>query len=49
MYFGDGARGNARRIARRLNVTDVQPMSAEAQALAPEADVIVLAGADQAP
>jgi hypothetical protein len=49
VYFADGARGNARRIARRLNTTDVQPVSAEARTLAPDADVIVLAGADQAP
>jgi hypothetical protein len=49
VFYGDGARPNARRIARRLNIADVQPKSPEAEALAPDADVVVLAGADQAP
>jgi hypothetical protein len=49
VFFADGARANARRIARRLNVSDVRALDASTQALAPDADVIVLAGADQAP
>jgi len=49
VFYGSGARANARRIARRLNIADVRQVDAQTRALAPGADVIVLAGADQAP
>ena len=49
VFYGTGARANARRIARRLNIADVRQVDAQTRALAPGADVIVLAGADQAP
>ena len=32
-----------------LGIETAEPLDAETQALAPEADVLVLAGADQAP
>jgi hypothetical protein len=49
VFFADGARASARRVAGRLNIRDVRPVGADARALAPDADVIVLAGADQTP
>ena len=36
-------------MAQRLSIDSVQPMTGETQGLAPDADVVVLAGADQAP
>jgi len=49
VYFGDGFRGSARAVARMLSIDDVQSLDDETAALAPDADVVVLAGADQAP
>jgi hypothetical protein len=49
VYYADGFRSQARRIGRLLDVTTVKPLDGETQALAPQSDVVVLAGADQAP
>jgi hypothetical protein len=49
VYHAEDARASARAVAELLSIRDVQPLDAETQSLAPEADVVVLAGADQAP
>ncbi len=49
VFFADGFRSQARKVAELLSVSAVEPLDSETQALAPEADVVVLAGADQAP
>jgi LytR cell envelope-related transcriptional attenuator len=49
VFYADGFRGQARKVAELLSISAVEPVDAETQALAPEADVVVLAGADQAP
>jgi len=49
VFYASGARASARRIARRLNISTVLPANDDTRALAPDADVVVLAGADQAP
>ncbi|MGI8781134.1 MAG: LytR C-terminal domain-containing protein, partial [Solirubrobacteraceae bacterium] len=49
VYYADGFRGSARAVARLFSVDAVEPLDADTRALAPEADVVVLAGADQAP
>jgi sec-independent protein translocase protein TatB len=48
VYYADGFRGQARDVAELLGVAAVEPLDDETQALAPDADVVVLAGADQA-
>jgi len=48
VYYADGFRAQGRRVAELLSVDAVEPISEEAQALAPDADVVVLAGVDQA-
>ena len=49
VYYADGFRGSARAVAKLLSIDAVEPLDAETRALAPDADVVVLAGADQAP
>ena len=49
VYYADGFRGQARDVAKLLAISTVQPVDEETAALAQGADVIVLAGADQAP
>jgi hypothetical protein len=49
VYYADGFRTQARRVARLIDVTAVKPLDATTQAQAPQADVVVLAGADKAP
>jgi hypothetical protein len=49
VYYADGFRAQGRRVAGLLDVTAVRPLDAETQALAPQSDIVVLAGADQAP
>ena len=49
VYYADGFRGSARAVARLFSVDAVEPLDTDTRALAPEADVVVLAGADQAP
>jgi len=48
VYYAERFRSQARSVAELLGVDAVEPMDEETQALAPDADVIVLAGADQA-
>jgi hypothetical protein len=49
VYYADGFRSQARRVARVITVPTVKPLDAETQAVAPQADIVVLAGADKAP
>ena len=49
VFYADGFRSSARRVAELLSISSVEPLDADTQALAPDADVVVLAGADQAP
>ena len=49
MFYSDGFRPQARSVDELLSISDVEPLDADTQALAPDADVVVLAGADQAP
>ena len=49
VYYGDGYRSQARKVAELLSISAVEPLDEDTQALAPDADVVVLAGADQAP
>jgi hypothetical protein len=49
VYFADGFRSSARAVGRMLSIDELQPLDTETAALAPGADVVVLAGADQAP
>ena len=49
IYYADGFRSHARRVGELLSVSGVEPLDDDTQALAPDADVVVLAGADQAP
>ena len=48
VFYGDGYRAQARRVAQRLGIANVAAVDAETRAVAPDADVVVLAGADQA-
>jgi hypothetical protein len=48
VYYGQGFRAQARNVAKLLGIETVEPADEETAALAPDADVIVLAGADQA-
>jgi hypothetical protein len=49
VYYASGFRSQALRIARQLNVRRVKPLDAATKAAAPQADIVVLAGADQTP
>jgi hypothetical protein len=49
VYYADGFRRQARDVAKLLTISTVQPIDEETAALAQGADVVVLAGADQAP
>ena len=50
VYYADGKRAvGAAGRAGCCRSTQVEAIDAETQALAPDADVVVLAGADQAP
>ena len=49
VFHADGFRSQARKVAGLLSIDAVEPIDDETQSLAPEADVVVLAGADQAP
>jgi len=49
VFYADGFRSQARTIAELLSISAVEPIDDETQALTPEADVVVLAGADQTP
>ena len=49
VYYADGYRNSARAIARLLSIDQAEPLDSETAAVAPGANVVVLAGADQAP
>jgi hypothetical protein len=49
VYYADGERATAREVAQLLSIENVEAIEPEVQNLAPEADIVVLAGADQAP
>ncbi len=48
VMFGPGQQAAAGKVAHVLGVTPVQPIDAETRGLAPQADVVVIAGADRA-
>jgi hypothetical protein len=47
-YYADGFRTQARRVARLVGVSVVKPLDAATQAQAPQANVVIVAGADKA-
>ncbi|HZH24467.1 MAG TPA: LytR C-terminal domain-containing protein, partial [Solirubrobacteraceae bacterium] len=49
VFYADGFRSQARKVAELLSIDALEPIDEDTQSLAPEADVVVLAGADQAP
>jgi hypothetical protein len=49
IYYADGFRASARTVGELLSIEQFEPLDSETAALAPGADVVVLAGADQAP
>lgn len=49
VFYADGFRSQARKVAGLLSISAVEPIDEDTGSLAPDADVVVLAGADQAP
>jgi hypothetical protein len=49
VYYADGERATARAVGKVLSIDTFEPLDPETESLAPEADIVVLAGADQAP
>ena len=49
IYYADGFRPSARAIGRLFSIEQLEPLDSETASLAPGADVVVLAGADQTP
>ena len=49
VYYADGYRNSARAIAKLLSIDQAEALDSETAAVAPGANVVVLAGADQAP
>ncbi len=49
IYYADGDRGSARAVGKVLSIERFEPLDSETASLAPDADVVVLAGSDQAP
>ena len=49
VFYADGERATARAIGEILKIDRTEPLDPETESLAPEADIVVLAGADQAP
>jgi LytR cell envelope-related transcriptional attenuator len=49
VYYADGFRASARAVGKLLSIGQAEPLDSETASLAPDADVVVLAGADQAP
>lgn len=47
VLFADGAEREARLVGRRLGVSEVEPIDPDSQALAGNASVVVIVGADQ--
>jgi len=49
IYYADGFKASARAVGKLLSIEQFEALDSETAALAPGADVVVLAGADQAP
>ena len=49
IFYADGERATAREVGKLLSIDKIEPLDPETESLAPEADIVVLAGADQAP
>jgi hypothetical protein len=49
IYYADGFRAPARAVGKLLSIEQLAELDSETADLAPGADVVVLAGADQAP
>ena len=49
VFYADGFRGSAREVGKVLSIDRARPLDSGTAAVAPGADVVVLAGADQAP
>ena len=49
VFYADGERATAREVGKLLSIENAEPLDPETESLAPEADIVVLAGADQAP
>ena len=49
VLYAEGFRSQARNVAELLSISAIEPLDGETQSLVPEADVVVLAGADQTP
>jgi hypothetical protein len=49
VYYADGFRASARAVGRLFSIDQFEPLDSETAALAPGAEVVVLAGADQTP
>jgi len=49
VFYADGFRSQARKVAGLLSISAVEPIDEDTGSLAPDADVVVLAGADRAP
>jgi LytR cell envelope-related transcriptional attenuator len=49
VYYADGFRNSARAVGRLFSIDQFEPLDSETAALAPGAEVVVLAGADQTP
>jgi hypothetical protein len=49
IYYADGFKASARAVGKLLSIEHTEPLDSETASVAPGADVVVLAGADQAP
>ena len=49
VQYAPGHQDSAKAVGRRLGISRREPISADSRALAPDATVIVIAGADKAP
>jgi hypothetical protein len=49
VYYADGFRASARAIGKLFSIDQFEPLDSETASVAPGADVVVLAGADQTP
>ena len=49
IYYADGFKASARAVGKLLSIERYEPLDSETASLAPGAEVVVLAGADQAP
>jgi hypothetical protein len=49
VYYADGFRPSARAVGKLFSIAQLEPLDSETASVAPGADVVVLAGADQTP